>query len=324
MRVTLTNPLPRALAHYEAELRDCIARMEPTVVGEPGWQSVEGLTGARRAGRGLSLALRRLRPLNSDLHLVLWPAMGYLDALTWVVPARTQPVVLIMHDIDPLHPHFGYSQNAHRTFRAAVRAGGMHVACHTDQAATRLAELTGVTATVVTHPMLAPDGASREPAPHPRRRQIIRVLGQYKSARDTDILAVMAAEDQTGEFEFEVWGRGWPPVPGWDVNRGFVDEATFAELVATASALVIPYREYSQSGVMVRAAESCVPVVGLPHPQLRFLYGDQWPGTVAGDGWLAAAQRAIRSEPHVAANAQSAHSQVRARWTTYMEEVRYR
>lgn len=319
MHVTLTNPLPEALAHYEAELRDCLADYDPTVVGTPHLESVEGFRGWERVARGLSLVARRMHTPGSDVHVVIWPALGYFDALTWVLSGSRQRVVLIMHDIDPLHPHFGYSRGAHAAFRAAVQAGRITVACHTHAAAGRLAELTGVQAHVVPHPMLPPDPDLWQPH---REKPVLRVLGRHKTARDPELLASMAQEDRYGEFDFEIWGSGWPEVPGWQVQPDFFDESTFSRLVSTSSAVTIPYREYSQSGVMVRAAESCVPVVGLDHPQMRFLYGEDWPGLVPGEvSWLAAARRAIRAERAVAASAQRAHDEVRAQWQAFMELI---
>jgi hypothetical protein len=329
VRVTLTNPLPAALAHYEAELRDCLGHLQPTALGSPRSEGVEGFSGLRRIGRGLGLVGRRLKPPGSDVHLVLWPALGYYDPLTWSLAARRQPVVLVMHDIEPLRPGFGYSPAAHRAFAAATRAGRIRVVCHTQQAADLLGRLTGVVATVVPHPMLTPRPASRATG---GGRPVLRVLGQYKEARDLEVLEAMAREagvpgrdapgsarGQPAGVELEIWGRGWPEVPGWHVHPEFIDEAAFTRLATTASAVVLPYLHYWQSGVMVRAAESCVPVVGVAHPQVRFLYGDRWPGTVGEDGsWLAAAHRAIAAGGVVADRVRSAHEEVRAGWTDFL------
>lgn len=336
MRVTITNPLPVALAHYEVELLDCLGGVA-TVLGDPSSEGVEGLAGLRRVGRGLRLMTSRCARLpRSDLHLVLWPAFGYLDPLTWLATARRQRVVLILHDIDPLRRQFGHSRAAHRAFRAAVGAGGIEVVCHTDAAAHRMADLTSVRAQVVPHPMLTPKRRTsaepgHDPGPDvasaqgdlPRRRPhrpVVRVLGQYKSARDLQILGSLATQGAAQDWSLEVWGRGWPAVPGWLVQSEFVDEAQFARLVATSSAVVIPYGTYSQSGVMVRAAESCVPVVGVEHPQLSLLYGARWPGAVMPGGtWADATRRAIAAAGDVPDQVGRAHATTRAQWAKFLE-----
>jgi len=316
---TITNPLPVALAHYEAELLDCLDDFDPVVVGEPGRETVEGLLPWQRILRAGALTMRRPRLPRSDVHVVAWPALGYYDALTWVPVARRQPLVLVMHDIDPLNPHPGYSRAAHRAFGLAVRRSGMHVLCHTPDAADRLQELTGIRADVVPHPTLAPRD---RPAHTNGDKRVVRVLGQYKSARELEALRMMARDVRADEFELEIWGRGWPAVPGWRVEPRFLDEASFTDLVSSSDVVVIPYRAYSQSGVMVRAAENAVPVVGVAHHQVEFLYGPGWPGVVAnGEGWLEAARRAIGSTEQIIAKARRAHDEVRASWQEYLARV---
>ncbi len=310
MRATVTNPLPVALAHYQAELLDCLSG-EAELIGDPGHEGIEGLHGAQKAQRALTLVADRLRSQPSDVHLVLWPAFGYWDALTWVPMARRQPVVMVIHDVEPLRDQFGHSRAARASFRSAVRLGDLRVVCHTDHGADRLEELVGVRAEVVPHPMLTPG----RPPEDRDARPLVRVLGQHKTCRDLEVLQQLADEDAADEFDLEVWGRGWPDLPGWRVRPGFVDEPTFNRLVTTSDVLVMPYRSYWQSGVTVRAAEACRPVVGWDHDQLRFLYGQDWPGAVPrGGSWLDAVRRAIAARAEVTASVNSAHDAVRAAW----------
>ncbi len=315
----MTNPLPVALKHYEAELLDCLAG-EAELVGDPSQGGVEGLHGAQKAHRALSLLTERVRPRRSDVHLVLWPAFGYWDAMTWLPMARRQPVVIVIHDVEPLRDQFGHSRAAQANFRAALRLGDLRVVCHTDGAADRLEELVGVPAEVVPHPMLTPacPPTGRDPRP------LVRVLGQHKTGRDLEVLQQLADEDAADEFELEVWGRGWPDLPGWRVRSGFVDEPTFDALVTSSDVLVMPYRNYWQSGVAVRAAESCRPVVGWEHDQLRFLYGQDWVGAVPrGGSWLDAVRRAITARADVVASVTTAHDEVRAAWRGFVEGAGY-
>ncbi len=319
MHATVSNPLPVALAHYQAELLDCLAG-EAELVGDPSHEGIEGLCGARKVQRGLTLVADRLRAQPSDAHLVLWPAFGYWDALTWVPLARKQPVVMVIHDVEPLRAQFGHSRAAQASFRSAVRLGDLRVVCHTEGAAERLQELAGVRAEVIPHPMLTP-----ECPPSTRdTRPLVRVLGQHKTCRDLEVLQQLADEDAGDEFDLEVWGRGWPDLPGWRVRSGFVDETTFSGLVTTSDVLVMPYRNYWQSGVTVRAAEACRPVVGWDHDQLRFLYGENWAGAVPrGGSWLDAVRRAIAARSEVTASVNSAHDAVRSAWQGFVTGAGY-
>ncbi|MGB7979922.1 MAG: hypothetical protein WCF36_03900 [Candidatus Nanopelagicales bacterium] len=319
MRATVTNPLPDALAHYQAELLDCLAD-EAELVGDPCHEGIEGLHGPQKAHRALSLLADRLRPERSDVHLVLWPAFGYWDAMTWVPMARRQPVVLVIHDVEPLRAQFGHSRAAQASFRAATRLGDLRIVCHTEGAADRLEELVGVRADVIPHPMLTPA------APPTRRdeRPLVRVLGQHKTRRDLEVLTQLADEDSADEFDLEVWGRGWPDLPGWRVRSGFVAEPAFHRLVTSSDVLVMPYQNYWQSGVAVRAAEACRPVVGWDHDQLRFLYGEHWPGAVPrGGSWLDAVRRAITARAEVTTSVHTAHGAVRSAWRGFVEGAGY-
>lgn len=317
MLATIVNPLPVALAHYERELTHCLEGRTTRVLSVPG---IEGLRGIRRAQRGVGVVAGRLfRIPPSDALVVLWPAFGYFDASTWVPSARRMRVILIVHDVDPLRRQFGYSATARNAFRTAVRAGSLRVVCHTDSAARRLATHTGVRATVLPHPMLEPVAG---PGPGEGNRPVVRVLGQYKSARDLEVLARLAQDGAAGGLDLEIQGRGWPPIEGWKVKPTFLDEASFADAVSTSSAIVIPYRGYSQSGVMVRAAEACTPAVGVDHEQIRFLYGKDWPGTVAVEGsWIAATHHAIAARGRVAERAAAAYEATLAAWRSFAEEV---
>lgn len=316
VHVTVTNPLPTALAHYQAELLDCMDVDRECVIGDPARENIEGLGGFARVRRGAQLVGSRLRVRpESDVHLVLWPAFGYLDAVTWSSLARRQHVAMVIHDIEPLRQQFGHSRAARTMFAHAVGSGSFSVICHTHHAAGQLAELTGVTAHVLAHPMLTPKPALEQVSGPP----VIRVLGQYKTARDLDVLEEIAAAPEGRRMRLEVWGRGWPQVPGWRTFPGFLSEHEFSAAVRTSRAIVLPYGSYYQSGVMVRAAENGVPVVGIDHPQIRGLYGHDWTGIAAdGEPWHEALWRSISADD-VIDRVTAAHDWIRVQWNRYTD-----
>jgi hypothetical protein len=88
----------------------------------------------------------------------------------------------------------------------------------------------------------------------------------------------LATTYDSSAYELVVVGRGWPPLPGWRVIDFFVSEERFDAEIAKSDVVCIPYHDYYQSGVAVRAIESGIPVVGLRHEFLELLCGDDWGG----------------------------------------------
>ncbi|MCV7177488.1 glycosyltransferase [Mycolicibacterium sphagni] len=144
------------------------------------------------------------------------------------------------------------------------------------------------------HPMKAPNlgGTAQE-------RRVVLVLGQYKPARDLDIMAAIASSLRTAGWEPTVAGRGWPEIPGWRVINRFLSEPEFHELLDSAAVVLLPYRFYFQSGVALRALEAGVPVVGRATGFLTSILGSDFPGAVAEwdspTAWLAAVEAASQA-----------------------------
>ncbi|RIJ76898.1 hypothetical protein D1871_09760 [Nakamurella silvestris] len=307
--VTVVNPLPATLAHYQLEMLSTLGDLGRTA--EHPHPSIEGrsVLGKLAVIFG-SLFWRLLRTGKGNTLLVVWPVFGYFDALTWWWAARRNTVVLIVHDVTPLRPQFGYSSFAHKAFRFAVRRCRITVVCHTAAAAAELQQLTGVVATLASHPVMA-SGRSR-----PQSSSVVRVLGQYKTARDLTVLAHLGAKGAPDAgYTWEIHGRGWPAVDGWTTQEGFIEEAAFDTLVSGSACVVIPYTKFYQSGVIIRCLENLTPVVAVAHPQVDDLFGEDWPGVVRGEDWRAAVERAtaVPSADRAAALA-SARDRARSEW----------
>lgn len=67
-----------------------------------------------------------------------------------------------------------------------------------------------------------------------------------------------------GEGDAEALAPGLAALPGVALRAGWLPEAELARLVASADAVVLPYREASQSGVAPLAHAAGVPVVATP------------------------------------------------------------
>ena len=127
------------------------------------------------------------------------------------------------------------------------------------------------------------------------------------------------------DWDLEIVGRGWPTIDGWKIDDRFVPEADVNRLVGSATVILIPYQEFFQSGVMVRAAELAVPVVTVRHEQTEMLYGTDWPGIVDG-AVPASVAEAIRAAARmdraaVLGRVRRAHSRVLEEWHSWASDV---
>lgn len=284
--VAIVNPLPETLYHYCNELLDVL---EASAGGAQVISSnaIEGHPALAKARVTISLLLERIRLRRPGATtIVIWPAFGYFDAMTWLPMSRNSRVVLIVHDIMPLRRQFGYSSLARASFRIVTRWGKMRVLCHTPEAAAELKSVSKVSADVVPHPLFKAESISTA------RGNAVRVMGQFKEARAIEPLISIAGSGVSG-CTLEIFGRGWPSVQGWDVRDEFLPEAEFDQLLRTASCIVLPYQRFYQSNVAIRAIESQVPIVAVRHSQLVDLFGENHPGFVEDGDWAAAVRRAV-------------------------------
>jgi hypothetical protein len=126
-----------------------------------------------------------------------------------------------------------------------------------------------------------------------RRKPRCLVLGQYKKARSVHLLAELARHLRA--HELRLVGRDWPPIEGWHLVPHFVAEEEVDREIASADVVLIPYEDFYQSGVLVRAFEQGTPVVTTSHEQTIALYGRDWPGIAPAWTPTAVADAIIRA-----------------------------
>ncbi|KQQ00911.1 MULTISPECIES: hypothetical protein [unclassified Rathayibacter] len=293
--VLLVNPLSGALEHYEQELADVLvaagehvirrAVPEPSISGHnrPAW--------LRAYIRVLLAAAGEARRIPGSRVVVVWPVLGYLDLLLLRTSGRVRSS-LVLHDPLPLVRAVGYSR---RSRWLAARFGKRtELITHSERAAAAVrADMEGHPTVLLPHPILEPDAATRS---QHTGRPVVRVLGQYK--RDRDLLALeQIALDLAGSADLQIRGRRWPAVAGWSVDARFVPEAELEDLLRTSSAIVIPYRNFFQSGIAVRALEAGTPVVGPRDSSLVEMLGRTSPFLVdPGERWSPAVRAAVGAE----------------------------
>ena len=288
--IAVYNPLPQALAHYEAALRLAAGSwLGPAVAGG----GVElGGGGALRKADVLRRHVRVLRSAEGPL-IDLWPGLGHLESV--VLSRRKSPSALVFHDPDPIRDARGYGALARHT--AAATSSRVVVVAHSEAARARLLQIGYRHVVRLPHPTIG-----RQPGPRPEV-PVVRVLGQYKASRDLPLLESIGGLLRGAGLRGEIVGRGWPAIPGWDQRQGFVAEDEFDALVSGSSAVLVPYTRFWQSGVALRSLEHGVPVVGVRGGFLTEVLGPDATGLVDVEdrddphAWLAAVMAAIETAP---------------------------
>lgn len=281
MRVGIANPLPHALAHFESALTHSFGSIAGIAVSAVSIPSIEMRTGAslldklRQAIRYVRGVRKLKREAHVDLIINVWPALGYLESLVW---SRSPVAVLtILHEVDPLRSQFGYWKRVVPILQRV--SGSTHQwVVHGERAAKDASEAGFGDLVVVPHPVMAGMNAAVQ---RPTSGETAVVFGQWKPARDLELLARLGPPIEELGLRPVITGRDWPAVDGWDVDNRFVDEDEIAPLLRDAACVLLPYAHYYQSGVALRALEVGTPVVGARTAFLEEFFGPDWPGFVA-------------------------------------------
>ena len=150
---------------------------------------------------------------------------------------------------------------------------------------------------------LLPGGAARPEARSAGLRFVN--LGRMRAYKGLDLLRDAWAAFQprhpgatlllAGEGDPEALAPGLSALPGVTVQARWLDEAEMATLIAGADAVVLPYREASQSGVAPLAHGLGVPVVATPVGGLAEQVRDGIDGVLARDMTAAALVEALEA-----------------------------
>jgi hypothetical protein len=326
-RVVIVNCLPATLGHYQHELLSVLDGASPNrqVILRREVADQIGSTRSKiiRAGAIVWNRLTGYLNSNADIIVVVWPLFGFLDIITWSLAARKNHVIIIYHDPRPLRRQVGTSRMYSLLFRQLSRIFGVEALCHTYAAKEALFDATGVSALVAPHPILAPDAERLQTA---QERQIengtatVIVLGQYKPARSLQPL-IEIAQLSSANYRLQIFGRGWPDIPGWEVVDSFLSEQDFTEQLMRSTCVVIPYSRFFQSGVAVRCAEAGVPVVAPRHEHIMQIYGERWPGLVDENrNWISSVEN-ICNRDRAPINTQKAFVEATKGWSAVLAKL---
>lgn len=278
----LLNPLPNALLHYSGEVEDVLTAEGYRTQTLPVQSAEIGKSSFVAKGIAAQRHLRALRGLKAPF-IEFWPVVGHLELLG---SRRVPRSAVVFHDPIPIRRQIGYDRRSIALGVRASRRSAMLPVAHSHAAEETLRELGYANVTLVPHPMVSPRFGGRA------ETATVRVLGQYKPARDLDLLARLGGLLRRGGYSAEIVGRGWPAVDGWNVRDEFVSESELDTLLATSAVVLIPYQRYWQSGVAIRALEVGTPVVGAANGFLSEIYGSESPALVrphaSAEEWLEA------------------------------------
>lgn len=269
-------------------------------VDERFYRGTGGLPGRARQAARLArhvpdmLAYRRAAARGADVVHFQWLAVQPVDVR--LLPRR--PLVLTAHDVLPREPRRG-QLDAQRRLYGRVD----HVVVHSAHGRARLVDELDVDparVTVIPHGVLdhlttlTPVRPPELPAAP--ERPVVLFFGLIRPYKGLDVL-YDAWRSLTADAELWVVGQPRvappPPPPGARTVLRFVSDAEAAWCMAHADAVVLPYREIDQSGVLFTALAFGRPLVlsdvgGFPEvgPALHVPPGD--PAALAGalDGLL--------------------------------------
>jgi glycosyltransferase involved in cell wall biosynthesis len=251
----------------QGELYPAFRDLGLAVDGVDTWNGIAGVPGAllrlpalrRRLLAGARQADVVLSAMTHPLTPLLAPAVGRIAAY-----------VPVVHDAMP-HPGdtaFGWGWRLDRELssaRAAVALSGAVAGLLAARRPGLPLIRSGLPA------LLAAEGAAAPPPPGPPE---LVFFGRLKPYKGLDLLRDAFAAVRlrhpgvrlrvVGEGDAAAAAPGLPALPGVTVETRWVPEADIPALLGGAHAVVLPYREASQSGVAAQALALGVPVVATP------------------------------------------------------------
>lgn len=289
--VRIYNPLHNVLANFVNSLTETFRAGGVSTVQ---LSSVDGEVGGAGGAKVAALASHvwkvRRHVQSGGPNVVAWPLLGWWDAPLWRHGGNK--TFIVMHDPEPLALQDGLTaQAASRASRLSGR-NGPHMITMSPEAH------------AIVGRYFSPDRVHLLPLPmkHPRavplgsESRSVLVLGQYKPARDLDVMKAIGPVLRAAGWIPTVAGRGWPALPGWHVVDRFLSDLEFKDMLSAAACVLVPYRHYFQSEVSVRALEVGVPVVGRQTGFMTSVLGVGFPGAVEDwddpQSWLQALQAA--------------------------------
>lgn len=250
MEILISNPLPAALRHFELELSETLARVSLAHSVMP-THAVEDKSGPFGQLTKLGNAIRNSRQgsASGSVTIHCWPSLGLLEPIVWT--ARRGRSLIIFHDPVPIRKQVGFDRISRSIAASWARRGSPEVLVHSDDAFRVASQLfPRLTVVKALHPILS------QQVNHPTLGGEVVVAGQFKPERNVELLVRLGPMLKAKGLEPKIYGRGWPTdIPGWSVDSRFLSEPELDAAVDRSAVVLIPYRNYFQSGIAIRALE---------------------------------------------------------------------
>jgi glycosyltransferase involved in cell wall biosynthesis len=237
---------------------------------------------ARRAlawVRSAMIVTRTVRRLNPDVVHFQAPINRRFDARLVRHIARRRAVVWTAHDVLPFE-----RTDADRGWFAAIYRSVDQVVVHTRPAAEQLLAIAGVQPVVIELPV--PEGIERVPAPQARARLGLSVDGRLLCALGfirpykgygllADVWELLGSAAPRLLVMGELMAEGQRPVlerlassARVELRLGYASDDDLGLALSASDALLLPYEEASDSGLVHLARAFGVPVIASDTPQL--------------------------------------------------------
>lgn len=315
--VFIANPLPKTLGHFVHELEETLNRIDVPSSTFP-FMKVEGATSWLQKTHLLVNAVRNVRSIRgcSDTVITVWPSLGLLDAR--LLRNKRRNSLLIIHDPIPIRPQLGYGRISKLLTRKPVPASPI-ILSHSDDASAVLHDvLPGYLHLQLPHPIKSNQDTSRKMG---AKERTVVVAGQFKPERNIKLLRDIGPRLQQIDAIGKIFGRGWPEIPGWEVESRFLSENELDGVLSAASAILIPYNRYYQSGIAIRALELGTMSISSPN---SFAYDLLGPSGVVPtndpDAWLRAIENVINSPELSATVFEQYRKKVDIAWKDFFDQ----
>ncbi|HVV52170.1 MAG TPA: glycosyltransferase [Polyangia bacterium] len=313
--LTQAGARARTLGSRALEPRDGEMPLEPDLAVDP-WSRPPGSALAffgRRLGSWIASAIavmRAVRRHRPDVVHFQMPLNRRLDGALVRLLALWRPVVWTAHDVLP----FESTPQDRRRF-ARIYRGVDALIVHTHPAADEVRALAGVRATVIEHPVaphaVVPRAEARVRLGLDPDGRLLVALGFIRAYKGYDLLAdvweSLGASAPTLLVMGELLAADQRPVverlrrcPRTVMRLGYASDEDVWLATCAADALLLPYANASDSGVLHLGRAAGVPVIASDRPQLAASVRETSAGAVVARdaaAWSAAVTGALPPPP---------------------------
>lgn len=310
--VGISDSIQNVFNHFDEALAQTIIRTGYLPQQLRQTPQIEGLNSIKN--KVVTLFRSLLWPIKAEkcsnkLVFQVWPTLGCWEVLLW----RKSKSIVFMHDPVPLRKQIGFSSSAKLMAKTPLLVGKCKVLSLSHDGLVRAQELFPLSQNIY-----APHPIKTTVHQHQATGMTISIVGQYKQARDIQLIEELGERLTAKGYKTKIWGRGWPTsLSHWEVNSRFLSESELDQVIIDSRLIVLPYSFFFQSGIAIRALELGRLSVSIDNSFMRELFGQSSPNIVDGlelDNWTNAVMNSCKiSEEEIAV--------IRQKYTSHVDEI---